>query len=418
MKFTKDDLIALIKEQMSAVTSDPDNEFAGFMKQTLENMVKELRENVVRPVPTETVKNIVSNMPFVKIDGNYLTTKQGSIINLKNSGNPWVAISDDLGAWAVEFAKYVKSRGAAVGKLLSGSVDDAGGYLVPDEFKAVLLMYDAEPTLVWQRATVWPMSGQKLSFPKLAQNADVNDAAFDHFAGVSFSWVEEGGEKGETEPDFAMIEMIVHELAGYTEVTNSLLDDSAINLMNYLTRIFRAAWYWTTDRAFIQGTGGKQPLGILNDPSVIHVFRDTASTVKVDDVLNVEAALPAVFDSRAVWFYTKKVRAAIRGQKVSESSDELVLQESYQDLSQGYTATILGRPAILADGKIPAIGSTGDLILGDWSQYYIGFRQDFSMDSSGHYKFRNNRTALRCSGRIDGTASFGQAFVVLDDSLS
>jgi HK97 family phage major capsid protein len=287
---------------------------------------------------------------------------------------------------------------------------------VPEEFNAMMIMYDAEPTGVWPRATVWPMKGEKLSFPKLLQNPDVDDGSFDHFAGVSFAWTEEGGQKAETQPEFGLVEMIVHELSGYTEITNILLDDSVLNLMNYLTNIFRSAWYWITDKSFLDGTGGKKPLGIINDPQVLTVQRQSSLDVQVDDLLNMDAKLPAVFDQSAVWMYSKKVRAKIRGQKVTNSSKELVLQETYSDLAQGYISTILGRPAILMDGKIPALGTAGDVILGDWKWYYIGFRQDFVMDSSRHYAFRNNRTALRCSGRVEGQAAMPQAFVVLTDS--
>jgi len=94
----------------------------------------------------------------------------------------------------------------------------------------------------------------------------------------------------------------------------------------------------------------------------------------------------------------------------------LVLQESYRDIEQGYDMTILGKPAVLADGKCPALGSTGDVILGAWNQYYVGFREDFAMDSSRHAQFRKNRTALRCSGRVDGQAAIPEAFVLLDDA--
>jgi HK97 family phage major capsid protein len=277
----------------------------------------------------------------------------------------------------------------------------------------MMIMYDAEPTLVWNRATVWPMAGEKLSFPKIQQNPDVDAGGFDHFAGVSFEWTEEGGEKPETQPDFGLVEMIVHELAGYTEITNTLLDSSVVNLVNFLTRVFRAAWYWRTDKEFITGTGGKKPLGIVNDPSALIVNRAVIGDVTVDDILAMEAKLPAVFDPNSVWFISKKARAKLRGQKVSETSKELVLQESYRDFAEGYAATILGRPAFLADGKIPALGSTGDIVLGNWSQYYIGFNNNFTMDSSRHFQFKKNRTALRCSGRVDGVAAIPQAFVVL-----
>lgn len=414
IQMTKKELEDLLRKQVEEMTSaDP---FQQMVKSTVQSMIADLRKETPDPFSKQDGNKLVQALPFAKIEGQYLHTKQGSIFNLMNKSTPWMVISDELKQWAKDFASYIKT--GQVSKLLSSAVDTSGGYLVPEEFRAVMLMYDAEETLVWSRATVWPMSGEKTMFPKLMQNPDVNDNSFDHFAGVSFQWIEEGGEKPSTEPSFGLVEMIVHELAGYTEITNTLLDDAIINFINYLTRLFRAAWYWYTDKTFISGTGGKQPLGILNDPNIILVNRTTASNVNFQDILNMEAAMPAMFDSQSVWFLTKKARANLRGQTVSESSKELVLQESYANVRDGYQMNMLGRPAFLADGKIPALGTTGDIILAAWNWYYIGFRQDFSMDSSAHYKFRQNRTALRCSGRLDGQAAMPKAFVVLDAATS
>jgi HK97 family phage major capsid protein len=413
MKLTPEDLNTMLNKQIqNVITSD---EVSNQFKEIAKGILTDLQSSLVKPndgfkITSEEIRNLY---PFAKVDGGYLTTQKGSVINLKNRSTPWVVLSSEMQTWAKDFATYLKNGN--VSKLLSESVDTAGGYTVPEEFNAIMIMYDTQPTGVWQRATVWPMKGEKISFPKLLQNPDIDDAYFDNFAGVTFQWTEEGGTKAETQPEFGLVEMIVHELAGYTEITNTLLDDSVINLMNYLTRIFQAAWYWITDKSFIDGTGGKQPLGIINDPQVLDVNRITANTVEIDDFLNMDARLPAVFDQSAVWFISKKVRAKIRGQKVSNSSKELVLQEFYNNFADGYISQILGRPAILMDGKVPSIGNRGDVILGDWKWYYIGFRQDFTMDSSRHYVFRSNRTALRCSGRVDGQSAMPQAFVVLTD---
>jgi HK97 family phage major capsid protein len=414
MKLNKEELIKLLNTQVKDYMGGDD--FSAVIKGTVESMITELQNDVEHPFSPHQLKKVDFANGAFKIDGGVMTTQKGSIINLNNKSNPWIAASSEMEEWAKDFAMYLKT--GTVSKFMSESIDDEGGYLVPEEFRNIMIMYDAEDTLVWSKATVWPMAGEKIQFPKLQQNPDVQDAGFDHFAGVSFEWTEEGGEKAETEPTFGMVEMIVHELAGYTEITNTLLDDSVLNLINYLTRMFRAAWYYYTDKAFIQGTGGKQPLGIINDPSILTVYRQTADTLEVQDVLNMEARMPSVFDTNAIWFITKQGRAALRGQTVTSSSKELVLQEMYQDLAKGYDMTILGKPAYLADGKIPALGTTGDLILGTWSWYYVGFRQDFSMDSSRHFKFRNNRTALRCSGRLDGQAAIPQAFVALDAGTS
>ena len=414
MKLSKEELISLLKGQVEDALGGDD--FSGMIKDTVKQMITDLQNDVESPFKVQHVEQQMLHNPSMTLSGGIMTTKQGSVINLNNKSTPWVACSEEMTLWAKDFAAYLKT--GMVSKFLSESVDDEGGYLVPEEFRNMMIMYDAEDTLVWGRATIWPIAGEKIQFPKLNQNPDVQDGDFDNFAGVTFGWVEEGGEKPETEPTFGMVEMIVHELAGYTEITNTLLDDSVINLINYLTRLFRSAWYWYTDKSFIQGTGGKQPLGIINDPSTLSVYRQTADTIEFQDVLNMESRMPAVFDTNAVWFITKQGRSALRGQTVTASSKELVLQEMYGDHTKGYDMTILGKPAYLADGKIPALGSTGDLILGTWTWYYVGFRQDFAMDSSRHYKFRNNRTALRCSGRLDGQAAIPQAFVELDAATS
>jgi len=414
MKLNKDELIQLLNTQVREYMGGDD--FSTVVQSTIQKMITELQNDVEHPFNKQQVRQMDFFHGAFKIDGGVMTTQKGSIINLNNKSNPWIAASPEMEEWAKDFAAYLKT--GTVSKFMSETVDTEGGYLVPEEFRNIMIMYDSEETLVWSKATVWPMNGEKIQFPKLQQDPDVESVGFDHFAGVSFEWTEEGGEKAETEPTFGMVEMIVHELAGYTEITNTLLDDSVINLINYLTRLFRAAWYYYTDKAFIQGTGGKQPLGIINDPSILTVYRQTADNIEFQDALNMEARMPSVFDNGAVWFITKAGRASLRGQTVSSSSKELVLQEMYGDHSKGYDMTILGKPAYLADGKIPALGSTGDLILGTWSWYYVGFRQDFSMDSSRHFKFRNNRTALRCSGRLDGQAAIPQAFVALDAATS
>lgn len=413
MEMTKAQLLEMLDAQIKKVM-DADG-FSERIKGILEARFKELQENIVKPNPfsVNESKALVEAIGFARIDGDHMITSKGSIFNLKNKSTPWIKVSKEVEEWAKDFALYLKT--SRVTKLLASTSDESGGFTVPEEFKAFMVMYTAEATLIWQRATVWPMTTGTLSFPKLAQDPDVDSANFDHFAGVTFAWTEEGGEKEETEPEFGLLELIVHELAGYTEVTNTLLDDSVLNLVNFLTTLFRAAWYWMTDRSFLRGTGGKQPLGIFNDPSVLSVARETAGTVTVDDVINMDTKLPAVFDPGSVWFYSKRVRAAIRGQK-SALTGELILQENYRDFADGYTDRLLGRPALLGDGKTSAIGTAGDLVLGNWPFYYVGFRQDFAMDSSRHYKFRNNRTSLRCSGRLDGEASIGQAFVILSDA--
>lgn len=365
----------------------------------------------------QTLENM--GMGYGTAGAGYLITEKGSIINAASNNRPWIKLSKEVEDYANAMKTYIKSEGRIVEKVLEEQSDPGGGYLVPEEFQAVLVQYDTEPAVVWPRATIWPMNTDKLGMPKLKQRPDDDSDAFDHFAGVSFTWTSEGGQKTETEPAFEFIELIAHELSGYTEITDTLLEDSAINLMNLLTNLFRKAWVWYTDRTFIRGNGARQPLGVVQDPAVPVVNRQGANAVVYTDILNMDTKLPSVFESRAVWFMGKDVANNLRNER--DNNNQPVLQQFYHvgpgGVGMAAVEYLLGYPVVRTDNKTYPLGTKGDVILGDWSWYYIGDRKRFTMDVSKHYQFRNNKTAIRVVGRLDGQAAFPEAFVVLDSTV-
>ena len=63
--------------------------------------------------------------------------------------------------------------------------------------------------------------------------------------------------------------------------------------------------------------------------------------------------------------------------------------------------TLLGYPVIFTE-KTPILGTTGDVLLCDFSQYLIGDRQAVTMASSIHERFRYDQTTFRMVMRVDG----------------
>jgi len=420
----KEVLRELLNDEIKHLVGDDSSDISKMVNSAVKAAMEELQNSLAGDVTlgekTGTssdgiVLSAIQGAQFLGGSRNMITTPKGSILDMSRKNAPWIRCSQEVADWAREMGAYLNSGGKKVGKLLQEADDTLGGYLVPEEFRAVMLMYDAEPAVVWPRATIWPMSTDKIGMPKLAQRPDgISGDNFDHFAGVVFTWTDEGGTKTETEPTFEFIELIAHELSGYTAITNILIDDSAINIMNFLTNLFRAAWIWQTDVSFIRGNGANQPMGIVNDPVALTVARNTAGTVTYTDIEAMATALPSVFDAGAVWMCNKQVISALRNER--DSNNALLLQQMYSDLGDGYQMYMLGYPVVKADGKTYPLGTAGDLILGNLRHYYIGDRQNFTMDSSAHYLFRNNKTAVRVSGRLDGQPAIPEAFVVLSDA--
>ena len=345
---------------------------------------------------------------YMALPNGWMKTPEGSVVNPDGVGGYWKELSPTLSDFAEGFKAHLMSNGRKIGKALEEATSTAGGFLVPDEFQASVIMYKVPEVIVWPRATIFNMTSEKLGMPKLAQ---VSTGTVDHHAGVLFKWTDEGGQKEETQPSFEELELIVHELSGYTEITETLIADSAINIMNFLTNMFKEAYMWQTDKTFLDGDGVKKPLGIINDPSVNVVNRTNAGDVIWTDIVAMDSALPAHFSSRAVWNMSKQVWLRLRNER--DNSNAILLHEKYAAVEEGIPRTMLGKNVVFSDNKTSALGSKGDVVLGDYQHYYIGNRSGLRIDSSSHFQFRNNKIAVRLVGRLDGQAAQPKAFVVL-----
>lgn len=411
MELTKEEAVKLLGDMVSKIADDKFDPVIAEMKAQL----KALTDPLETKVHDRADQGILAIRNIGGGGDGYVTTPDGSIFNMKTPNTPWVKLSPEVDAWAKAFQQLVGSRGTIVSKDLVESDGSQGGFLVPDDFVASIVMYTPPDSVMWPRATIWPMGVEKLGMPRLAQTAydDDSESNIDHFAGVVFSWIEETDQKPETDPVFEFLELIVHEFAGYTEISNTLIEDSPINVMNFLTNLYGNAYMYYTDRVFFRGSGVGQPLGIVIDPRITIINRQTAGAVVFRDLLNMDTAMPSVFDSGAVWFANKAVLNSLRGQV--DDNGQLVLREYYSDVAGGMVSMLLGYQVIKADGRTYPLGTKGDLILCNPTHYYIGDRRRYTIDTSAHAQFRRNKLAVRLSGRLDGQPAQSKAFVVLDD---
>jgi HK97 family phage major capsid protein len=72
-----------------------------------------------------------------------------------------------------------------------------------------------------------------------------------------------------------------------------------------------------------------------------------------------------------------------------------------QNGTQGPPMTILGRPLIVSE-KIPKLTDPNALTFVDLGYYLLGDRQAMQFETSPHYKFANDQTAVRIIERVDG----------------
>ena len=82
-----------------------------------------------------------------------------------------------------------------------------------------------------------------------------------------------------------------------------------------------------------------------------------------------------------------------------------------------HPAQMYGYP-VVRTRNVPAMGTQGDLILGDLSWYLLAIRQDMTIDQSEHVRFQYDEQTLRFVMRLDGMPAIPIAFTILGDPAS
>lgn len=273
-----------------------------------------------------------------------------------------------------------------------------GGYLVPTQFRADLLMVAAEAGVVRPRAYKQPMATRELEIPALTQTAQPTAGQTNFFGGVRTWWTAEAGTIQESEPTFDMVRLVAHKIAGLTMTSNELLADSAIGLEALLKRLFGEAIAWQEDYHFLRGDGVGKPLGIQNAPALITVTRKgSGEDFEADDVGHMLKRLIPSSMRRAVWVLHPFVIPSLI--KMTAASSAAVTWIG--DMRNGMPATLLGLPIVFSE-KLVASGSTFDVLLADFGYYVIGDRDELSIAYSEHYRFGTDQTAWRFTHRVDG----------------
>ena len=303
---------------------------------------------------------------------------------------------------------------AAWNAIATGNVPSDGGFSVPEQFVQELLDASLESEIVRPLADVTPMT----TSTKHVSGWDAGTAASNVlYGGFSGQWVGEGGEITATTPKMRRITLNAKKLALLTQVSNELLSDGT-SYGDQLSAALVKACGWFMDYAFLRGTGAGEPLGVLNDPALISVSAETgqtAATIVYENVANMFARMHPASVNRAVWVANSKVVPQLLSMNMTIGTAGVMIPTLTEVAGR---FTMLTRPVLFTE-KLPTLGTVGDLLFVDFSQYAIGLRSDMTVDRSAHVGFTSDTTYYRGILRADGMGKWNSAYTPANgDTLS
>ncbi len=285
----------------------------------------------------------------------------------------------------------------------SESVPADGGFLVQKDFAAEIFKVMHDTNVILPMCRKIPISGNA-NGTKINAVDETSRATGSRWGGVQGYWTAEGGEITSSKPKFRQIELNLHKLAALVYATDEVLQDAA-QLESIVNQAVPEELNFLIQDALINGNGVGRPLGILNSPALVTQAKtaaQTATTITSANVMNMWTRLWSGSKASAVWLINSDCLVQLwqMSLAVGTAGGSLVWMPA-NGLSGLPYSTLGGRPVIEIE-QCQTLGTVGDIILADFSQYLIAEKGGIDSAMSVHVAFTRDEVVYRFLTRIDG----------------
>jgi len=314
-------------------------------------------------------------------------------------------------AMEVYLRRDIGRMGPSDVKTLSEGIDDAGGFLVPEDWRAELLKRTAARPSIRANARVIPTGRDSVRVPKVIYSAD-----YRYTSAARMKWVGETPATSTvhriTDPVFGSELIPVHTVMASLPVTQDLLEDSVFTLDGYIQDILGEAFDLGEEEVFISGTGAGQPQGILNHALVDTASSDTNDGMKVvsgdaalltaDGLINLVMQVPEQYDFNSRWYFNKRSsESAIR--KLKATTNEYLWPVTNQVGSLGpVDLELLGYPVTRTPFAPNVAANAFPIIFGDMRAYTIVDRVGLSIQRLTEVYAETNIVVFLARKRVGG----------------
>ena len=224
------------------------------------------------------------------------------------------------------------------------------------------------------------------------------------------SGIDEGEEIPETNTKFAQTTLSAYKLGTMIKVSNELLNDSAFNIAAYIADRFGVTMGNAEEKAFISGTGEKQPTGLLNDTNGAEIGVTAASEtiLTFDEIFQLYYSLKAPYRRKASFLCNEAILLQLMTLKDGQGN---YIWKPSLDIAK--PDTILGRPIYTSTFMpLPAKGEKA-VCFGDYSYYWVADRSNRTFRRLNELYARTDQVGFLTTQRVDGKLILPEAMQVM-----
>jgi len=281
-------------------------------------------------------------------------------------------------------------------------IDSEGGFLVQQEFQAELWQMAFDTGVLSPLADTTPIGAGKNG---LYWNAvkDESRATGSRRGGIRVYRTAEAAAMTESKAAFERRQMLLEKLTGLYYATDELLEDSTA-LASMVKNWFGEEFAFVIDDEMVRGSGAGQMLGILNADCLVSIAKETgqtAATIVSENIENMWTSMAVRSLAKAKWFINQECWPQLFRLHRKIGTSGIPLFTPPNGLVDAPFGMILGRPIVPIE-HCEALGTVGDIVFADFSQYKVINKAGVKADSSIHVRFLYNETTFRFTIRNNG----------------
>jgi HK97 family phage major capsid protein len=277
-----------------------------------------------------------------------------------------------------------------------------GGFLIQTDFSSAVFTRAYDMGQILGRCQKLNISTEANGI-KIPGIDETSRASGSRWGGVATSWVGEGTSVTASKPKFRLIELDLKKMMSVMYVTDEILRDTSI-LTTLAMQAFSEEIMFATEDAIVEGTGAGQPLGILNAGATVSVAKETgqaASTIQYENVLKMWSRMWSRSQQNAVWYINQDTMPQMYALSQVIGTGGVPVYLPANGISGNPYATLFGRPVVPVE-YCSTLGTVGDIILADFSQYVLADKGGVESASSAHVAFLTDEMVFRITYRVDG----------------
>lgn len=384
----------------------PNEELKALLEENNKTLVSTLEEKA-ETAATKAVEKFMDGLPEVK-------ARLGNQVQVvtDEADRPFKSIGDNL----IAIANYTKKgvQHPRMKALFNMELKAALGAneAVPSQGEFLL-----EPTITdgllkpIHESGVFTQDAQKLPVGPNSNSGWINGvdetsrATGSRWGGVRGYHTSEAGSMTSSKPKFRRINWELHKAYVLMYATDELLADAG-QLSAIINLSASEELNFMANDDILNGIGGDRPVGVLQSNALITFARVDANKVQHDDIVAMWSRMPARHKANAKWYINTEVQPQL--DKLTFTSGATGILSPYIGYRPDGVMTIYGKPVVETEFNA-ALGTQGDILLGDFTDYLFWEKNAVEAASSIHVQFLTDETAFRFIYRYDGQTARNSA---------